>query len=90
MTREKLEVYSITYTHSTNPVSPTTNYCVSTFFRSVHYEQVFKQCHQKYQGQGPTGMLFVYPEHVVHMIECSWEIMEAIIRDALKQDKSSR
>ena len=35
-------------------------------------------------------MLFVYPEHVVHMVECSWELVEAILRDALTQAQSSR
>ena len=49
---------------------------------AAHYEGLFQQCHQKYQGEGPTGMLFIYPEHVVHMVEGSWELLAAVIRDS--------
>ena len=57
--------------------------CKETFslFLAVHYEVLFQQCHQQYQGEGPTGMLLIYPEHVVHIVEGCWELVEAVIRD---------
>ena len=56
----------------------------------AHYEELFKLCHSQYQGEGPTGMLFIYPEHVVQMVECSWELIEVIVRDSISQTESNR
>lgn len=47
---------------------------------------LFQQCHQQYQGEGPTGMLLIYPEHVVHIVEGCWELVEVVIRDSCGMD----
>ena len=36
---------------------------------SVHYEQLFRACSNQYQGEGPTGILLVYPQHCLHLLE---------------------
>ena len=47
----------------------------------VHYEKLFKSCQQRYQGEGPTGLLLVYPQHCVHLVESPWEIIIQVITD---------
>lgn len=47
----------------------------------VHYEKLFKACQQRYQGEGPTGLLLIYPQHCVHLIESPWEVITAVISD---------
>ena len=47
----------------------------------VHYEKLFKSCQQRYQGEGPTGLLLVYPQHCVHLVESPWEIIVQVISD---------
>ena len=67
--------------------------CRGTFFTLLlpaHYEALFQQCHQHYQGEGPTGMLLIYPEHVVHIMEGCWELVEAVIRDSCDMMDTSR
>jgi hypothetical protein len=36
-----------------------------------HYEQLAKECQNRYQVDGPTGLLLVYPMHCVHILEVS-------------------
>lgn len=52
----------------------------------VHYEKVFKACSSKYQGDGPTGILLVYPQHCVHLLEAPMEIIRAILHDLKELD----
>lgn len=46
---------------------------------TVHYEKLFKACQSKYQGEGPTGVLLVYPQHCVHLMEAPWEIVVDVV-----------
>ncbi|XP_064406541.1 testis-expressed protein 47-like [Halichondria panicea] len=46
-----------------------------------HYERIFKTCQAKYQGEGPTGLLLVYPQHCLHLIEAPWEVLIDVIQD---------
>lgn len=46
-----------------------------------HYERMFKACQTKYQGEGPTGLLLIYPQHCLHLIEAPWEVLVDVIRD---------
>jgi hypothetical protein len=46
-----------------------------------HYEKIFKNCHVKYQGDGPTGILLIYPQHTLHYLEAPIELLNAIITD---------
>lgn len=55
---------------------------------SGHYEKVFKTCSGKYQGDGPTGILLVYPQYCVHLLEAPAEIVNAVIVD-LKELESN-
>ena len=48
---------------------------------TVHYEKLFKSCQSKYQGEGPTGVLLVYPQHCVHLMEGPWEIVMDLVGD---------
>lgn len=45
----------------------------------MHYEKLFKACQSKYQGEGPTGILMVYPQHCVHLMEAPWEIVMDVV-----------
>lgn len=47
---------------------------------------MFKLCHTKYQGDGPTGILLIYPHHVVHLLEAPLELLQTVIID-LDKDK---
>ena len=53
----------------------------------VHYEKLFKSCQQRYQGEGPTGLLLVYPQHCVHLVESPWEIIVQVISDLNTMEK---
>lgn len=55
--------------------------CSLTLPFAVHYEQLFKACHFKHQGDGPTGILLVYPQHCLHLVEAPMEILTATISD---------
>lgn len=46
-----------------------------------HYEQLAKECQNRYQVDGPTGLLLVYPMHCVHILEATHEMVLAVIRD---------
>lgn len=46
-----------------------------------HYEKLFKSCHSKYQGDGPTGIILIYPQHCVHLLEAPFELINAVIID---------
>lgn len=54
-----------------------------TLSSAVHYEKLFKACQSKYQGEGPTGILLVYPQHCVHLMEAPWEIVVDIVANLL-------
>lgn len=55
------------------------NYCTLIF--SGHYEKIFKNCHLKYQGDGPTGILLIYPQHAIHCLEAPLELLNTVIAD---------
>ncbi len=42
---------------------------------------MFKLCQAKYQGEGPTGILLIYPLHCLHLIEAPWEVLVEVIQD---------
>ncbi|XP_003384538.1 PREDICTED: uncharacterized protein C7orf62 homolog [Amphimedon queenslandica] len=46
-----------------------------------HYEKIFKNCHLKYQGDGPTGILLIYPQHAIHYLEAPLELLNTVITD---------
>ncbi|KAJ8037371.1 Testis-expressed protein 47 [Holothuria leucospilota] len=54
-----------------------------------HYEKKFKQWQNHFQGEGATGMLLVYPNHFIHLVESSTEMLSSVIRDLRDQCQSS-
>ncbi|XP_072044299.1 LOW QUALITY PROTEIN: testis-expressed protein 47-like [Amphiura filiformis] len=54
----------------------------------AHYERQFKNWQNHYQGEGATGMLLVYPNHYVHLVESSSEMLMSIIRDLRDMDET--
>ncbi|XP_046856732.1 testis-expressed protein 47-like isoform X2 [Xenia sp. Carnegie-2017] len=44
------------------------------------YERLFKQLHSQIQGETFTGLLLIYPSHVVHIVETSTDILQEVIR----------
>ena len=53
---------------------------------TVHYEKLFKVCQNKFQGEGPTGILLVYPQHCVHLMEASWDIVCEVVENLHTMD----
>lgn len=54
----------------------------------LHYEKLFKACQAKYQGEGPTGILLVYPQHCVHLMEAPWEIVMDVVANLQEMNTS--
>lgn len=42
---------------------------ISSKLDSGYYERLFKQFHSQLQGETFTGLLLVYPSHIVHIVE---------------------
>ncbi|XP_065898692.1 testis-expressed protein 47-like [Dysidea avara] len=69
--------------------------CVSRLSPSIgdkrtvggHYEQLFRACSSQYQGEGPTGILLVYPQHCLHLVEAPSELLMDVVKDLEKQGK---
>ncbi len=57
-----------------------------SFPHIVHYEKVFQFCQSKFQGEGPTGVLLVYPQHCLHLMEGPWELINAVLADLHSMD----
>ena len=41
----------------------------SLYFATAHYERLFKNIQSQVQGEAVTGLLLIYPVHVVHIVE---------------------
>lgn len=48
---------------------------------TAHYERLFRSCRQRYQGDAPTGLLLVYPQHCVHLMEAPWDVLRTVVQD---------
>ncbi|XP_066560469.1 testis-expressed protein 47 isoform X2 [Amia ocellicauda] len=46
-----------------------------------YYERLFQNLQRRYQGDGISGLLLLYPSYVVHMIESSSDILFSVLRD---------
>ena len=53
-----------------------------------YYERLFKQLHSQIQGETFTGLLLMYPSHIVHIVETSTNILEEVIK-SLESSESS-
>ncbi|CAB4025684.1 testis-expressed protein 47-like [Paramuricea clavata] len=54
-----------------------------------YYERLFKQLHSQIQGETFTGLLLIYPSHIVHIVETSTNILQEVIK-SLKSVESTR
>ena len=54
----------------------------------VHYDKLFQTCQSKFQGEGPTGMLLVFPHHCLHIMEGTWELINTVLADLHSMDTS--
>lgn len=52
------------------------------------YRKLFESCQQQYQGEGPTGILLIYPQHCVHLIEAPWRVLRDVIRNLQEMDSN--
>ncbi|XP_048088584.1 testis-expressed protein 47-like isoform X1 [Alosa alosa] len=46
-----------------------------------HYEQFVAKIQKNNQPEGITGLLLIYPEYIVHLIETSSEILALLLKD---------
>ena len=51
--------------------APYSTVCVCVCLFAAHYEVLATTCQNRYQVDGPTGLLLVYPLHCIHIIEVS-------------------
>ena len=56
-------------------------FAILVHYLTGHYEKIFKNCHLKYQGDGPTGILLIYPQHAIHCLEAPLELLNTVIAD---------
>jgi hypothetical protein len=87
---EKLEVgfrlHFPTITHNSRYTIPThtlTNHH-TIYHHSLHsplgyYERLFKQLHSQIQGETFTGLLLIYPSHIVHIVEVTSYTYETLM-----------
>ena len=52
------------------------------------YKKLFESCQQHYQGEGPTGILLIYPQHCVHLIEAPWRVLRDVIHNLHEMDSN--
>jgi len=52
------------------------------------YRKLFDSCQQCYQGEGPTGILLIYPQHCVHLVEAPWRVLQDVVCDLHEMDSS--
>ncbi|KAJ8363113.1 hypothetical protein SKAU_G00119440 [Synaphobranchus kaupii] len=47
----------------------------------AHYEKLSQHLQRRYQADAYTGLLLLYPSHVVHIVESSSEVLVYVLRD---------
>ena len=63
--------------------------CLLLFLLSQgQYKKLFESCQQHYQGEGPTGILLIYPQHCVHLIEAPWRVLRDVIHNLHEMDSN--
>nr|XP_055031778.1 testis-expressed protein 47 isoform X2 [Misgurnus anguillicaudatus] len=54
----------------------------------AHYERFIFSQQRLRPGEVLTGLLLIYPEHVLHIIECSTEVLLSVIQDLAHMQKN--
>ncbi|XP_068674935.1 testis-expressed protein 47-like isoform X2 [Montipora foliosa] len=54
----------------------------------VRYERLFKDLQAQVHGEAVTGLLLIYPLHIIHVIETSYSVLVKVIKD-LEEDEQS-
>jgi len=52
-----------------------------------HYDGLFKQYGNHTQIEPPTGLLLIYPHHLIHVLEASFSVIVDVIRDLESKEK---
>lgn len=52
----------------------------------AHYERLFKELQIQVHGEAVTGLLLIYPTHVIHVVETSYNMLLKVIKD-LEEDE---
>ncbi|XP_068717610.1 testis-expressed protein 47-like isoform X2 [Montipora capricornis] len=56
--------------------------------QNVRYERLFKDLQAQVHGEAVTGLLLIYPLHIIHVIETSYSVLVKVIKD-LEEDEQS-
>lgn len=54
----------------------------------AHYERLFKELQTQVHGEAVTGLLLIYPVHIIHVVETSYNMLLKVIED-LEEDEQS-
>ncbi|KAH3862540.1 hypothetical protein DPMN_025507 [Dreissena polymorpha] len=55
----------------------------------THYEKLLKNLQNNFQTEPMTGLLLVYLKHIVHILECSSDMVTQVMRDIVNFQRSS-
>ncbi|XP_068717613.1 testis-expressed protein 47-like isoform X4 [Montipora capricornis] len=56
--------------------------------KAIRYERLFKDLQAQVHGEAVTGLLLIYPLHIIHVIETSYSVLVKVIKD-LEEDEQS-
>ncbi|XP_044183154.1 testis-expressed protein 47-like [Acropora muricata] len=54
----------------------------------AHYERLFKDLQAQVHGEPVTGLLMIYPHHMIHVVETSYNMLVKVMKD-LEEDEQS-
>ncbi|XP_016144444.1 testis-expressed protein 47 [Sinocyclocheilus grahami] len=54
-----------------------------------HYERLILSLHRSLVGEDVTGLLLLYPQHTLHVIECSTEALLSVLQDLRHMEENS-
>ncbi|KAK3705194.1 hypothetical protein QZH41_013992, partial [Actinostola sp. cb2023] len=55
--------------------------------RLTHYERLFKNSQAYVHGEAVSGLLLIYPVHVVHVLESSADVLQDVIQDMEEEEQ---
>ena len=51
---------------------------------SAHYERLFKELQTQVHGEAVTGLLLIYPVHIIHVVEVRVQWLKAVFTQQIK------
>ncbi|XP_031575253.1 testis-expressed protein 47-like [Actinia tenebrosa] len=55
----------------------------------AHYEKLFKNSQAQIHGEAVSGLLLIYPVHIVHVLESSANVLQEVINDLAEEEEQS-